>query len=685
MKLTYFLPPPNLRIGFFTVIGALIAISLCGAEFGSAPSITPQTAAPDRDCLVPGYDDHCERWVSVYDNPDGHSTSFRDPFIGLEEARAQAIGPYGKRVYVTGYSWDNATQSSQWATVAFDSSTGARQWVARHGGPGITSYAYDIAVSPDGRRVYVAGQQYRQQQGTFFSGGTTIAYDAATGRQLWVARHQEPFADASVEHLAISPDGSRVYVSGLDTAGGDFGRGDSRYVTLAYSASTGSQEWVAFHDNPQLDDTVYSMALDPSGVRVYVGGTGGIVAYDAATGGKLWGTTDQAHSLTVAPDGSRVFATRPRGSIDGDFDLVAYAPATGRVSWSVPLPHTLDSVLPLVADPAGARVYVATTQDVTRPNDPSQILDVVTRAFEARSGSLAWTTHYHDPRFSQSVQSPFGLTVSPNGKRLYLAASPFRDTPSERGAFDLSTVAYDAADGSQKWVGRYSASPEDFDVPTAGPFPAPRAIEVTPDGSKVIVAGSFNHHPFGRPNDLYPGNRGDYGILAYDTDVAPGVRALKAVSRKIHGAAGAFDIAGIECRSGGPNKRYQMVITFPSAVRFRSAAITAGTGSVASTSTNGAKATINLTGVANAQTITLTLFGVSDGVHTNDVSVALSVLVGDVSASSSVSSTRDLPLVQGQSGRAVTKANFREDVTANGFIGTADVSLVESKLGTVLP
>ncbi len=86
----------------------------------------------------------------------------------------------------------------------------------------------------------------------------------------------------------------------------------------------------------------------------------------------------------------------------------------------------------------------------------------------------------------------------------------------------------------------------------------------------------------------------------------------------------------------------------------------------------------------------LTLFGVSDGVHTNDVAVALSVLVGDVSASGFVTGYAavrgsDANLVQGQSGQAVTQANFRDDVTADGVIDAADVSLVESQSGMVLP
>ncbi len=676
MKSLCFLFSPNWSVRPLIPLVFLIATTICPAQPLLNSFASPANDVLTEGCLVPGLDDHCERWVSVYDNPNGHSKRFFDPFTGLEEARAEAISPQGDVVYVTGYSWDNTTQAQQFATLALDVNTGARRWVARFGGLNITSYAYDVAVSPDGKRLFVVGQQYRFQQGQYFSEGTIIAYEASTGKELWVARTKEPFTGTALEHVAVSPDGTRVYASGLDEAGGDFGRDEGRYGLHAYSASNGKEEWVAFHDNPQVHDSLFAMALDPKGERIFLTGYGGVVAYEAATGAELWANADYTRFSTVAADGSRFFAT----SQNADFtsNLVAYGAATGKVFWSMPLPQDFSGFTPVVADPRGERVYVAITPDVTGPNDLFQNIDAVTMAFDASSGRLAWTTNYDDPRFIPSEQDAFGLAISPDGRRLYLAAQAIRKGANERGVSDISTIAYDAANGSQKWVGRYSASPGDFDVPFGD-------IEVTPDGSKVIVAGILNHHPFGAPNDLYPRNAEDYVVLAYDTAIDPGVHALRAVSRKVHGAAGTFDLAGIECRRGGPNNRYQMVVTFPRAVTFRRAALSSGTGNVTSARTSGREVTVNLTGVANAQTITLTLFGVSDGVHTNDVSVALSVLVGDVSASGSVTDTGDLPQVQGQSGQAVTKANFREDVTANGFIGTADISLVESKLGTVLP
>jgi phosphatidylinositol-3-phosphatase len=166
--------------------------------------------------------------------------------------------------------------------------------------------------------------------------------------------------------------------------------------------------------------------------------------------------------------------------------------------------------------------------------------------------------------------------------------------------------------------------------------------------------------------------------------------AINAVSRKVHGTAGTFDVGlplagspGIECRSGGATGDFQMVITFGTPVTFSSAQVTQGTATVSSTSTSGNQVLVNLTGVSNAQTIQVTLLAVNDGTGTNNVTIPMSVLLGDTSGNGLVNST-DISQVQAQSGQAVTSSNFRTDVNANGFINSTDVSIVQSKSGTAV-
>src|SRR3984893_7835621 len=168
---------------------------------------------------------------------------------------------------------------------------------------------------------------------------------------------------------------------------------------------------------------------------------------------------------------------------------------------------------------------------------------------------------------------------------------------------------------------------------------------------------------------------------------------LTAVSRKIHGSAGTFNIAlplvgtpGIECRTGGANTAHQIVVTFPRTVTLSGASVTSGTGSVSGSPivTEGTTGTINLTGVTKAQTITVTLAGVNDGITTNNVNINMGVLWGDTTGNGFVNSA-DVSQTQAQSGWPVTSSNFREDVTANGFINSGDVGVVQWQSGHSLP
>jgi len=163
-----------------------------------------------------------------------------------------------------------------------------------------------------------------------------------------------------------------------------------------------------------------------------------------------------------------------------------------------------------------------------------------------------------------------------------------------------------------------------------------------------------------------------------------------AVSRKTHGSAGTFDIdlmppaAGIECRSGGPSGDFQVVVTFAtSIVNFNSATVS-GTGSVSAAVASGNQIFVNLTGVTNAQRISLTLLGVNDGVKTADYSVQMGVLMGDVNATGIVDGN-DVSAVQSQTRQPVTATNFREDVNASGIIDGNDVSMTQSQTRTSLP
>jgi len=164
--------------------------------------------------------------------------------------------------------------------------------------------------------------------------------------------------------------------------------------------------------------------------------------------------------------------------------------------------------------------------------------------------------------------------------------------------------------------------------------------------------------------------------------------AQSAFSRKVHGGASTFDIplalagnVGVECRSG---PAHQMIINFANPVTVGSATVISGTGSVGSFSLSGSQVTVDLTGVANAQRITVRLGNVDDGTNIGDVDVSMGVLAGDVNGNSAVNAS-DVSLTKSQVGQAVSGSNFREDVNANGVINSVDVAQVKANVGTALP
>ena len=115
---------------------------------------------------------------------------------------------------------------------------------------------------------------------------------------------------------------------------------------------------------------------------------------------------------------------------------------------------------------------------------------------------------------------------------------------------------------------------------------------------------------------------------------APSV--VSAVSRKTHGGAGAFDInlpttgnPGIEDRVGPVAGAHQIIVNFAGSVSVSSASVTSGTGNVDNFSTSAGQVTVNLSGVADAQVLTIKLGSVSDGVNTGDVSIPMALLPGD--------------------------------------------------------
>jgi outer membrane protein assembly factor BamB len=259
-------------------VAAAAALSTLGVSGAGAPGAAAgvwqraghPAAGASKAAAVAG----TQLWVKRYNGPGS----------GDDQAAAMAVSPGGGKVFVTGTS-TGATTGKDYATVAYNAATGARLWVKRYNGP--TSgddQAASVAVSPDGT-VFVTGTSNFEY--------LTLACNPATGARLWVKREPRGTNADRARAVAASPDGSKVFVTGTS-----FTEDDSDQLTVAYNAATGAELWAQDHGGTQIHSFDYanSMAVSPDGDIVFVAGnsqeeTGEALitlAYNAFTGDQLW-------------------------------------------------------------------------------------------------------------------------------------------------------------------------------------------------------------------------------------------------------------------------------------------------------------------------------------------------------------------------------------------------------------
>jgi DNA-binding beta-propeller fold protein YncE len=283
----------------------------------------------------------------AYDAATG-ARLWAQPYPGALGAYRAAVSPDGEEMYVTGPNGSAAT------TIAYRVATGTVLWTRSFpsgNGPG------GLMVSPDGSTVFVAATD--ADTGSL----QTVAYDAATGSQQWVQRTPGPFPDNSVSGAAISPDGSQVFVTGSSNGATN---ADEGTVTVAYNAATGATQWVQARVTAGAEPHPV-LAVSPDGSAVYIATTGTAsgrftettTAYDAATGATHWmrtfGTPAQDHvptGIAVSPDGSSVYVV----GYDNNIFTLAYGAASGNLLWTSS-PRKGEGIA-VAVDPLGTKVFI---------------------------------------------------------------------------------------------------------------------------------------------------------------------------------------------------------------------------------------------------------------------------------------------------------------------------------------
>jgi WD40 repeat protein len=433
----------------------LSTVGIAEASASGTASPGPQVArlavaqASSHPAAVPG----ARLWVQRYNGPGN----------GFDAAASVAVSPGGRTVFVTG------TSTGAYATVAYNAATGARLWASRYKGPG-SGTATSVVVSPDGGKVFVTGTSEGTTSGDDYA---TIAYDAATGAQLWARRYNGPGNGLDrAASMAVAPTGVAVFVTGSSI--GATSRGD--YATIAYDAATGAQLWARRYNGPaNRDDAAASVAASPTGGTVFVTGasegtTSGAdyatIAYSATTGAQLWASRhdgpshsfDAASAVAVSPTGRMVFVTGTVTAASGgappasDYGTVAYSAATGAQLWasryngSRQLITPEDRAFAVAVSPAGGKVFVTGESlggSVTG-------YDYATVAYRAGTGARLWVSRYNGPE--NGPDRARALAVSPGGQQLFVTGASGGTAPYA----DYATVAYSTVTGAQQWARRYN-------------------------------------------------------------------------------------------------------------------------------------------------------------------------------------------------------------------------------------
>jgi hypothetical protein len=199
-----------------------------------------------------------------------------------------------------------------------------------------------------------------------------------------------------------------------------------------------------------------------------------------------------------------------------------------------------------------------------------------------------------------------------------------------------------------------------------------------PAGQKFITATATN--PTNNTSEFAP------------CILATGPPALQnAASRKVHGAAGTFDLPLTLLPLTNPTTEPRqgstaiIVMSFDAAIISANVAVTEGPATVGAVTFSGNDVIVPLSGVVNQQYVTISATNVSSATNTGGSgTVRLGFLTGDVNQNRVVA-VSDLGLVNAQLAQPVNAGNYLKDINATGTLTVADKGIANANLTKALP
>lgn len=326
--------------------------------------------------------------------------------------------------------------SAEIVVTGHDPTTGRQRWQARHRGPDNGGYTASTVVVTDGL-VFVAGQRLELRQMVL------LAFDATTGRERWLAYHgpAKPYAAKPVG-LVATPDGRRVFVTAMSWEHNPY----VEWVTVAYDGATGEELWMARHSGPaKTSAQPNGMVLRSDGELLYVTGWDrgqGLgagfdfltIAYDTSTGSPAWSgrwssganSDNLAWSVDISPDGRRLYVAGYGSSPTPGYWVEARSARSGEPLWSSPVPllvptqdhEGLFGLAKIRSSPDGRNVYVAMSAHDQAALSERDISYAVA-GYDATTGAFLWRAAHRDP---DTVEASYmkDFAVDPSGQRLYV-------------------------------------------------------------------------------------------------------------------------------------------------------------------------------------------------------------------------------------------------------------------------